>query len=229
MIGKMVKMVHRSPTPQELAHLKRKETYGKIRAGIMIFDCTLRSREKCSEGEFLKEYIRILNRQLEQAKKEKPVDVYLRYVLSATRSPNSLKMWLKYAYTQTIHISAHGGSDEVTGETFLEVGNGRFELKDLKDIWSEFPKDERPLLIVLSACSAGHLDLIKAFSDEGCRYCIAPVFGTDWEKAALFSALFYTYLFYEQTRPVTAFQKAKTRLPELTGWWKIFDYGKELP
>ena len=133
----------------------------------------------------------------------------------------------------TIHISAHGNRDDETHETYLWAGNSPFRLEHLKGIWSELKEEERPLLVVLSACSAGHLDLIKAFAEEGCRYCIAPVFETDWEKAALFSALFYTYLFYgeraEPMRPVMAFRKAKTRLPELTGWWKMFDYGKELP
>jgi len=29
--------------------------------------------------------------------------------------------------------------------------------------------------------------------------------------------------------PVAAFKKAKKRLPKLTGWWKMFDYGDEIP
>ena len=223
----MVSVVKRRKSPGKLAHITYRKTIGKIEDGIMIFDCTLKSVEKCSEGEFLEQYVKILNHQL-RAKGEKPVYLYYRHVRSPVESPDSLKGRLKYPYTYTLHISAHGGVDKETGQTVLQVGNGDFTLQDLKDIWSEIPKEERPLLIVLSACEAGHLDLIRAFSKEGCRYCIAPVFKTDWEKTALFSALFYTYLFCEQMRPVAAFEKAKNRLPELTGWWKMFDNGKEI-
>ena len=87
---------------------------------------------------------------------------------------------------------------------------------------------------------------VEAFADggNGCRYCIAPVLPADWERAAMFSALFYTFLFYGEPHfprpgkpqpplkpyePVTAFKKAKKRLPRLTGWWKMFDYGTEIP
>lgn len=214
-------------SPAELANATRKKTYSKIEDGIMIFDCTFKSEEQCSEGEFLEQYIKILNHQLEARGKE-PVYLYFRHVRSPTKSPDSLKVRLKYPYTYTLHISAHGGLNEDAGQTVLQVGKGLFTLEDLKGLWEDIPENERPLLIVLSACQAGHLDLIRALSQEGCRYCIAPVFETDWEKAALFSALFYTYLFCEQMRPVAAFQKAKSRLPELTGWWKMFDNGKEI-
>jgi len=224
----------RTLSPAEKAWAKMKQTYDKIRQGITILDCTVKSKEKCSEGEFLWQYIRILNHQLEASRK-KPVDCYLRHVRSPTGGTSSLYDWLKYAYTQTIHVSAHGSKDKETGKTYLIAGNSPFTLEHLEGIWSEREDDDKPLLIMLSACSAGHLDLIKAFAKEGCRYCIAPVFETDWEKAALFSALFYTYLFYgsgshaNPLRPRAAFDKAKSRLPELTGWWKMFDYGKELP
>lgn len=219
-------------SPADKAHIERNRIYGKIRDGITILDCTVKSQEKCSEGEFLQQYIRILNRQL-MASGKLPVACKLRHVRSSTGGISSLDDWLKCVYTYTIHISAHGNRDEKTHETYLWAGNSPFRLRNLKGVWSEFNEEDKPLLLVLSACSAGHVDLIKAFADEGCRYCIAPVFETDWEKAALFSALFYTYLFYgehaEPMRPVTAFRKAKTRLPKLTGWWKMFDYGKELP
>ena len=118
------------------------------------------------------------------------------------------------------------------------AGNSPFTIDDLKGIWSEREEkgEERPLLIFLSACHAGHKDLIKAFATEGCKYCIAPTFGTPWEKAALFSALFYTYLFlgpygskYKPMEIRPAFEKAKNSLPKLTGNWKIFVNGSEPP
>lgn len=59
-------------------------------------------------------------------------------------------------------------------------------------MWAEQLEKDRPKLIMLSACEAGHKDMIEAFADggKGCRYCIAPVFPADFERAALFSALF---------------------------------------
>ncbi|MBN1244300.1 hypothetical protein JXA31_01750 [Candidatus Bathyarchaeota archaeon] len=124
----------------------------------------------------------------------------------------------------------------------MYAGNSIFKQDFLNGLWLDLPQEERPLLIVLSACSAGHKDLIRAFSKAGCKYCIAPVFETDWERAALFSALFYTYLFLgepvhsrSETQPnlkpyglEVAFEKAKKRLPRLTGWWKMFKDGNEI-
>jgi len=165
---------------------------------VSILDCTVKSREDCSEGQFLHEYIKILNRQRTKAWEEKPVDNYLYHIRGATKGTHSLDVHLKYALTKTIHISAHGGTYKDTGETFLEAGNSEFNQESLRGIWSEWPESERPRLIVLSACQAGHKDLIEAFADggNGCRYCIAPVLPADWERAAMFSALFYTFLFY---------------------------------
>lgn len=57
---------------------------------------------------------------------------------------------------------------------------------------------------------------------------------TNWEHSAMFSTLFYTYLFYgprgkyEPMLLTAAFQKARNRLPELTGNWKMFDNGKDV-
>jgi len=225
-------------SPAEKAHRTRQRLYRKIRSGITILDCTLKTKEKCSEGMFLKSYMDIINHQL-RAFNEPPVYCYFKHV----RSPDTLRFELQYAYTYTIHISAHGFRDETTNQTCLGVGNSAFTLNHLKGVWEDRPPEDKPLLIVLSACEAGHIDLIKALAEEGCRYCIAPTFPTDWHKAALFSALFYTYLFLgERVRwcrpgdklkpkrmmPTTAFKKAKDRLPELTGWWKMFDNGKEV-
>jgi hypothetical protein len=213
---------------------------------VTILDCTVNSRENCSEGKFLYDYIKILNRQRTKAWKMEPVDNYLYHIRSATGRKHSLDDGLKFTSTQTIHVSAHGGTYKDSGKTYLEAGNSAFDQDYLKGIWSEYPEDERPKLVVLSACQAGHKDLIDAFADggKGCRYCIAPVLPADWERAAMFSALFYTFLFYGEPHfprpgsplpplrpyePVAAFKKAKKRLPRLTGWWKMFDYGDEIP
>jgi hypothetical protein len=212
-----------------------------IQEGITILDCTVFSQEHCSEGKFLDQYVRILNRQRESAKLE-PVDRHLYHIRSPKRGIHSLDVYLKYALTRTIHISAHGEFNKKNGETVLCAGNSLFELKDLEGVASEWEKQgqDRPLLVVLSACKAGHLDLIRTLSPKGCMYCIAPVFATDWEKAALFSALFYTYLFVGELKvedgqlrahPMevpAAFHKAKTRLHELTGGWKLFKNGEEV-
>lgn len=91
-------------------------------------------------------------------------------------------------------------------------------------------------------------ELIHGTSCSGATKYLHPAFQkalpADWERAAMFSALFYTFLFYGEPHfprprkplpplkpyePVAAFKKAKKRLPKLTGWWKMFDYGDEIP
>lgn len=239
-------MARKQLEPIEKAWITRRKNIDPIREGITILDCTVKKEESgCSEGQFLHQYIKILNRQRVQWE-EDPVKNYLHRIQGATGGVRSLDTYLKYALTQTIHVSAHGRTYEDTGETYLVARNSEFNKELLKDMWAEQPEKDRPKLIVLSACEAGHKDMIEAFADggKGCRYCIAPVFPADWERAALFSALFYTYLFYGEPHsprprkplpplkpyePVTAFKKAKKRLPRLTGWWKMFDYGTEIP
>lgn len=228
-------------SPIEKAWCTRHKTHQLIQQGVTILDCTVMSQEKCSEGRYLYQLVRILNRQRRELK-AKPVDLYFHQIRSTTKGLHSLDTYLKYALTQTIHISAHGGIDKDTGKTILVAGNSIFKQDYVNELWLEFSPEERPLLVVFSACSAGHKDLIEAFSKAGCRYCIAPVFETDWERAALFSALFYTYLFLgepvhprdgslPQLEPYgleVAFEKAKKRLPKLTGWWKMFKDGDEI-
>jgi len=51
-------------SPAEKAHRTRRRTYRRIRKGILFLDCTVKSREKCSEVAFLEEYMRIINHQL---------------------------------------------------------------------------------------------------------------------------------------------------------------------
>ena len=209
-------------SPAQKAHKTRNKTYSKIRESILLIDCTLKGEEKCSETEFLEKYFQIINHQLRsERKKEVEVDTEKKY------SPKKLKDLLKTADYYSIHISSHGNVDKKKN-TFLDLRYGKLYSKDLMGLWEEYPKIERPLVIVLSACCAGHKDLIEALSNNGCRYCIAPVFPTDWEYAALFSTFFYTYLFLRRMRPVTAFRKAIRSLPELNGKWKMFDYGKEV-
>lgn len=215
----------------------RKSIMNRTREGIQIFDCTVFSQEKCSEDKFLNEYIDILNHQLEAFGKN-PV-WHKRYLVRSPRGGmTDLQTGIKFAYYSTIHISAHGPPDDYKGPTYLMAGNSPFTIDDLKGIWSEREEkgEEKPLLVFLSACHAGHKDLIKAFATEGCKYCIAPAFGTPWEKAALFSSLFYTYLFlgpygskYKPMEIRPAFEKAKNSLPKLTGNWKIFVNGSEPP
>jgi len=212
----------RRRTPAERAHITRKRTYRKIRNGISFLDCTVRCREKCSEGEFLGKYMEILNHQLRALnKKEVELEILRLY------GSRKVKEALKYADHFTIHISSHGDVDK-NGRTYLDLSHGRLYAEDLRDLWKDFKKSERPLLLVLSACGSGHKDLIRALSENGCRYCIAPVFDVNWEHAALFSTFFYTYLFLEQMRPVTTFRKTIRSLPELSGKWKLYDKGKDI-
>jgi hypothetical protein len=211
-------------SPAEKAHLKRKEIYGKIRNSVLILDCTPKSAEKCSEGEFLEKYLQILNRQL-RADKKSAVDIYLMRV----QGPKRLKTVLKNAGSYTIHLSSHGNVDKKTKETYLDLSHGRLYASELNGLWGDIDEKERPLVIILSACHAGHRDLIRNLSEHGCRYCIAPVRPTNWEHAAIFSTFFYTYLLLRRNRPVTAYHKTIRSLPALTGKWTMFDKGKEIP
>ena len=140
---------------------------------------------------------------------------------------HKVKEALKYAEQYTIHVSSHGEIDN-NGKTYLALSYGKLYSEDIAGLWKDFKEKDRPLLLVLSACCAGNQDLIAAFSENGCRYCIAPKDYVNWEHAALFSTFFYTYLFLEQMRPVTAFRKVIRSLPKLSGKWKIFDRGKEI-
>ena len=208
-------------SPAEKAHRTQKKKYRLIRNSILLLDCTVRSREKCSEIDFLERYLEIINRQL-RSENKKEVEIQSQRIYG----PKVLVDSLKFAYQYTIHVSSHGDVDD--DDTYLDLSRGELYADDLRGIWEEFEEDERPLLLVLSACCAGHKDLIQAVSEKGCRYCIAPVLPTNWEHAALFSTFFYTYLLLGQMRPVAAFRKAVRSLPELTGKWKMYDRGKEV-
>jgi hypothetical protein len=216
------KMPRRHPNPQEKAHKTREKTYRRIREAILLVDCTSKLKERCSETEFLQKYFAIINHQL-RFEKRKLVQVvhHRRY------SPKSLKNSLKWTYPFTMHISAHGSVSR-KGETFLKLRYGKLYAKDVEGLWEEFPQKERPLILILAACCAGHKDLIKAFSKNGCRYVIAPLNPTAWESAALFSIFFYTNLFIRRMRPVPAFCRATRNIPDLDGGWKMFDFGTEV-
>jgi len=223
-------------TPAERAWVTRRNGVMKIQNGLTILDCTVKCEEECSEGVFLNEYIRILNRQ-RKVGHLKPVGCYLKHVRCSTQGKHNLQNYLKNVRTSTIHISAHGNIDKKTGETYILAGNSIFEKKHLQGIWSEWADSDKPLLVVLSACNAGHKDFIKVLSNEGCKYCIAPVLEPNWHSAALFSSLFYTYLLLGEvngnppkahpSEVIYAFRKAKDRLPDLTGYWKLYEYGEE--
>lgn len=228
--GRCIQMTRRRRdklSPARKAHRTRARTYRKIREGISFLDCTIKSREKCSEVAFLEEYMQILNHQL-RAERKKEVDFDSQLIYGKRR----LKEAFENAYYYTIHVSSHGEFDKKKRMTYLDTSRGRLYSGDLKlkpGLWSELEDKYKPLLLVLSACGAGHKDLISAFAEAGCRYCVAPVLDTNWEHAALFSTFFYTYLFLKRNRPTVAFSNTIDAMPELTGKWKIFDRGKELP
>ena len=212
----------RKLAPADKAHIKRRKIYRKIRSAVLFLDCTVRSKEKCSEAEYLEKYMEIINHQL-RADNRKEVEFEVRRVYGSWKLLENLK----YADQYSIHISSHGDVAK-NGRTYLDLSHGKLYAEDLESIWADFKKSERPLLLILSACRAGHKDLIKALSRNGCRYCIAPVLDTNWEHAALFSTFFYTYLLLERMRPVTAFRRTVRTLPEVTGRWKMFDRGNEI-
>lgn len=90
---------------------------------------------------------------------------------------------------------------------------------------------ETPNLVVLSACEAGHVDMVRAFSHAGCRYCIAPLHDPFFEDAAIFLTLFYKLLVGEKSSPWIAFKNTMTGLsqglPRLSGAWSFYEWGEK--
>lgn len=84
---------------------------------------------------------------------------------------------------------------------------------------------------MLSACETGHVDMVRAFSDAGCQYCIAPLHETSWEDAVVFSTLLYKLLIGERMSP-WVFKKTvfgiSNALPRLSGAWSFYEWGEKV-
>jgi hypothetical protein len=190
-----------------------------VRTGkLLILECVSENKEKLSEGRLLWELMRILGYEK-------------RTNLKIIGGPNRLLEELENAEESFIHISAHGDFHQTRG-TFLETPRkGKVYSSDLIGMWAGKRRSEIPSLVVLSACEAGHVDMIRAFSDAGCRYCLAPLHETFFEDAAIFLGLFYKLLIGEKNSPWIAFKNTMTglsqSLPKLSGAWSFYECGEK--
>jgi len=188
------------------------------RAKLLILECASENKEKMSEGWLLWELMRILGYEK-------------RTNLKIIGGSNRLLEELKNAEERFIHISAHGDFHQTRGAFLKTPRKGKVFSSDLSGIWAGRKRSEIPNLVVLSACEAGHVDMVRAFSNEGCRYCLAPLNETFFEDAAVFLTLFYKLLIGEKSSPWIAFKNTMTglsqSLPKLSGAWSFYEWGEK--
>ena len=185
---------------------------------LLILECTSKTKEKMSEGLLLWELMRILGYEK-------------RTNLKIINGRNRLIEELGNAEEQYIHISAHGDFHQTRGTYLKTPRRGKVYSSDLSEIWESREKSEFPNLVVLSACEAGHVDMVRAFSNAGCRYCLAPLHETFFEDAAVFLTLFYKLLIGEKSSPWIAFRNTTVvlsqSLPGLSGAWSFYEWGEK--
>lgn len=193
-----------------------------VKKSLLILELTSEKIEKKSEGWLLFELIKIL---WNESRVEFPNSVGKTNFLDA----------LKNTEHRYVHVSSHGYSG-VRG-TSLQVQrkrNGRFmkiKPEDFKGLWENHKKT--PKLIVLSACDAGHQDMIKALAKEGVKHVIAPLHTTFWDYTAAFSILFYKSLLGGGHSPWVSYRKAQLGMdaafPDSTGKWRFYEWGEYIP
>ena len=188
------------------------------RAKLLILECASENKEKMSEGLLLWELMRILGYEK-------------RTNLKMISGPNRLIEELENAEERYIHISAHGDFHQTRGTYLTTPRKGKVYSSDLSGMWANRKKSEFPSLIVLSACESGHIDMVRAFSNAGCKYCLAPLHETFFEDAAVFLALFYKLLLGEKSSPWIAFRNTviglSQSLPKLSGAWSFYERGEK--
>lgn len=187
------------------------------RAKLLILECVSETKERLSEGRLLWELMRILGYEKLTS-------------LEVVGGPNRLVEKLEDAKERYIHISAHGDFHQTRGTYLKTPRRGRVYSSDLSKLWIG-KKSEIPELVVLSACEAGHVDMVRAFSNAGCRYCLAPLHEPFFVDAAVFLTLFYRLLIGEKSSPWTAFKNTmgglSQSLPKLSGAWSFYEWGEK--
>jgi hypothetical protein len=186
---------------------------------LLILECTSASAEGMSEGKLMWELMRILGLR----KRTKFLLIHGR-----TDFLNNVeKMEEPY-----LHISAHGDFSPKKGTWINVPHSGKILPNDMTRLWEDRRASKVPKLVVLSACESGHTDMVRAFSDSGCRYCIAPLHETYWEDAAVFSTVLYKLLIGENSSPWVSYKKSmlavSTAVPRLTGAWSFYDRGEKV-
>ena len=185
---------------------------------LLILECTLESKERMSEGWLLWELMRILRY------KDRTSFV----------NPRGKKHFLKElenAGVRCLHVASHGRYSRLRGTYLKTPRRGRVYSSELRDLWKGKGSRAVPELVVLSACKAGHVDMVRAFSEAGCRYCVAPLHEVLWEDAAVFLVMFYKLLLGENSTPWMAFKNAvvglSTVLPKISGAWSFYEWGNK--
>lgn len=191
----------------------------KQKKKLLIIECTSKSKEGMSEGLLLKELMRILG-------------FGKRTRFASIKSKNNFLDRLQKIEEPYLHISAHGDFDPAEGTSINVPHNGKVFPTDLTNLWQGKQTSRTPKLVVLSACETGHVDMVRAFSDAGCRYCIAPLHETYWEDAAVFSTMLYKLLIGEKKSPWVSFKNTllaiSGALPRLTGSWSFYEWGEKI-
>jgi hypothetical protein len=186
---------------------------------LVILECTSESREKMSEGMLLRELMRILG-------------FGNRTRLSSIKNKDSFLRKLEAIQEPYLHISAHGDFAPARGIRIDLPHKAKIYSSDLVGLWKNKARSRIPRLVVLSACETGHVDMVSAFSDAGCQYCIAPLHETLWEDAAVFSTLLYKLLIGERMSPWVSFKKTtigiSNVLPRLSGAWSFYEWGEKV-
>jgi len=189
------------------------------RTRLLILECTSQSKERMSEGRLLQELMRILGFE----KRTRFMDI---------SNKNSFLRELEGMEEPYLHISAHGDFNPIRGTWINIPCGGKVYSSDLHSLWKDKARSKIPRLVVLSACKTGYVDMVRAFSDARCQYCIAPLYETSWEDASLFSTMFYKLLIGEGRSPWISFKKTtfgiSHALPRLSGAWSFYKWGEKI-
>jgi hypothetical protein len=185
---------------------------------LVILECTSEAQEKMSEGMLLRELMRILG-------------FGKRTRLLSIENKDSFLRKLKGIQEPYLHISAHGDFDPAKGTRINLPHKANIYSSNLVSLWKDKARSRIPRLVVLSACETGHVDMVRAFSNAGCQYCIAPLHETSWEDAAVFSTLLYKLLIGERMSPWVSFKKTNVSIsnviPRLSGAWSFYEWGEK--
>ena len=189
---------------------------------LLILELTSEKFEGKSEGKLLFELMRLLeNGDRVDYRKTLGKEVFIRALNEADH--------------EYIHVTTHGlNGVKGTGLEIQRKKNGRFmrvRASDLEGLWGQ--RERIPKLVVLSACHAGHKDMIDTFASAGCESIIAPIRETDWGYAAAFSVLFYKALIDHDRSPWISFKNARlgmdTAFPKSPGRWRFYKKGMLCP
>jgi len=203
--------------------VKAKSRLGLLKMGkrirLLILDCTSATKEKKSEGSLLWELMRIIGYE----KRTRLVNI---------RGKVHFFKELENIEEPYMHISAHGDYDQTKGSCIITPKGARIYSDDFNDLWEDKNESRIPKLVVLSACETGHTDMVRAFSKAGCRYCIAPLYSTYWDDAAVFSIIFYKLLIGEKMSPWISYKSTmhgiNQTFPKISGAWSFYERGEKI-